>query len=139
MGNSRRPVPVMLAFTRKENVMRLMIVAVALLISFSAAGQDTVYAPGNGVTLPALQKNVQPDYTPEAKRRQIQGTVFLKAVVLADGTVGEVTVERSLDTTYGLDEQAVKAMKQWLFTPGKKDGKPVAVRVSVEMTFTLKR
>jgi protein TonB len=58
--------------------------------------------------------------------------------VLDDGTVGDVTVSRSLDSVHGLDEQAVKAMKQWLFDPGKKDGKAVRVRVTVEMTFTLK-
>jgi outer membrane biosynthesis protein TonB len=29
-------------------------------------------------------------------------------------------------------------MKQWQFKPGTKDGKPVAVRIHVEMTFTLK-
>jgi len=119
--------------------MRLMIVAVALLINLPAVGrQDTVYSPGTGVSLPVLQRRVQPIYTQEAKDAHIEGTVLLDAVVLADGTVGEVTVVRSLDTTYGLDEQAVNAMKQWLFTPGKKDGKPVAVRVSVEMTFTMK-
>ena len=121
--------------------MRLMIVVTALLLSLPVAAQqaETVYAPGNGVSLPVLQKEVRPDYTQEAKDAHIEGTVVLKAVVLGDGTVGDVTVERSLDATYGLDEQAVKAMKQWLFAPGKKDGKPVAVRVGVEMTFTLKQ
>jgi TonB family protein len=42
------------------------------------------------------------------------------------------------DSVYGLDANAIKAMKQWQFEPGAKDGKPVAVRVAVEMTFTLK-
>jgi TonB family protein len=59
-------------------------------------------------------------------------------VVLADGNVGDVTVARSLDTTYGLDQQAVNAAKQWTFKPGTKDGKPVAVRVNIELKFTLK-
>ena len=45
---------------------------------------------------------------------------------------------RSLDTQYGLDAQAVSAVKQWLFKPGTKEGKPVAVHVTIEMTFTLK-
>jgi TonB family protein len=58
--------------------------------------------------------------------------------VLHDGTVGDVSVIRSLDSTFGLDQQAVAAMKRWLFTPGKKNDKPVAVRVQVEMNFTLK-
>ena len=68
----------------------------------------------------------------------LSGTVLLGAVVLADGTVGNVTVTRSLDTTFGLDQEAVKAAKQWKFKPGTKDGKPVAVRVQIELTFTLK-
>ena len=47
-------------------------------------------------------------------------------------------VTQSLDKEYGLDTQAVEAARQWLFKPGTKDGKPVAVRVALEMTFTLK-
>jgi protein TonB len=49
-----------------------------------------------------------------------------------------VSVVRSLDTTYGLDAEAVFAAKQWRFNPGMKDGAPVAVRVTIEMTFTLR-
>ena len=99
----------------------------------------TVYEAGtNGVILPTLIRDVRPNYTAEALRNGIQGTVVLSAVVLPDGTVGEVTVTRSLDTTFGLDAQAVLAAKQWLFNPGMKDGRPVAVRVTIEMTFTIR-
>jgi TonB family protein len=52
--------------------------------------------------------------------------------------VGEVKVTGSLDKQFGLDAAAVDAMKQWEFTPGTKEGRPVAVRVDVEMTFHLK-
>ena len=97
----------------------------------------TVYEPGNGVSLPTLVREVKPSYTPQAIAARIQGTVLLSAVVLADGTVGDVIVIRSLDTQYGLDAQAVSAAKQWLFNPGMKDGVAVAVRVTIEMTFTL--
>ncbi len=58
--------------------------------------------------------------------------------MLADGKVGDVTVAESLDSIYGLDKNAVAAMKQWEFKPGMKDGKPVAVRIHVQMAFTLK-
>jgi TonB family protein len=58
--------------------------------------------------------------------------------VRADGTVGDVTVDRSLDKMYGLDEEAVKAIRMWSFAPGMKDGMAVAVRVHVQMKFTLK-
>ena len=45
---------------------------------------------------------------------------------------------KSLDEKYGLDAQAVTAMKKWRFKPGTKDGKPVAVEVMVEMSFKLR-
>jgi len=98
----------------------------------------TVYKPGNGVTLPRVITQVKAGYTNEARERRIVGTVLLDAVVLSDGSVGDVTVAASLDSVYGLDDNAVKAMKQWTFSPGTKDGKAVAVGISVEMTFTLK-
>lgn len=125
--------------------MRLMAFVVAIgcafgLVSASAASQDAagVYAPGQGVVAPKVLKGVKPQYTDEARAAKIQGTVRLDAVVLKDGTVGDVSVTQSLDTVHGLDEQAVKAIKQWIFDPGKKEGKPVPVRVGVEMTFNLK-
>jgi protein TonB len=94
--------------------------------------------PGEGVTSPTIVKEVKPVYTDDAKRERIQGTVGMDVVVKADGTVGNVKVTKSLDVKYGLDEQAVKAVKQWTFSPGTKDQKPVDVLVSVEMSFTLK-
>ena len=51
--------------------------------------------------------------------------------------VGDVTITESLDSLYGLADNAVKATKQWQFKPGMKDGRPVAVRVSVTMVFTM--
>ena len=89
-------------------------------------------------TMPVVLSEVKPDYTAEAKKQGIQGIVELSVVVNDDGTVGEVKVTKSLDDKYGLDEQAVIAMKKWQFRPGTKDGKPVAVQVTVEMSFKLK-
>jgi len=96
-----------------------------------------VYEPGNCVSLPGLIKYVKPNYTAAAIGARIQGNVLLSAVVLPGGTVGEVTVARSLDAQFGLDDQAVIAAKQWVFAPGMKDGTPVAVRVTIEMSFAL--
>jgi len=98
----------------------------------------TIYDAGsNGVSIPTLVRDVKPSYTPEAIRNRIQGTVLLAVVVLPNGTVTDVTVLRSLDTRFGLDAEAVSAAKQWLFNPAMKDGVPVAVRVTIEMSFTL--
>jgi protein TonB len=105
-----------------------------------AAAQEAseVQKAGPGVTLPHVVKEVKPEYTEGAKKARIQGTVVVEAVVKTDGTVGDVKVTRLLDTEYGLDEQAVKAARQWLFEPGKKDGQAVPVSVAIELTFTLK-
>jgi hypothetical protein len=69
----------------------------------TAQNGPQVHHPGNGVTLPVVVSEVKADYTPEAKAGGIQGTVGLDAVVLADDTVGDVTVAQSLDTVDGLD------------------------------------
>ena len=97
-----------------------------------------VYRPGNGVESPRVVRKGEPRYTAEAMRAKVQGAVLVEAVVLPDGTVGDVTVIRSLDRNFGLDEEAVKAAKLWLFIPGTRFGEPVAVLVTIELTFTLR-
>ena len=107
-------------------------------VALAGVQESTVYEPGNGVSLPQVTKQVRAEYTQEAKDNRIAGRVGLEVVVLSDGKVGDVKVTESLDTIYGLDRNAVAAMKQWEFKPGMKDGKPVAVRIYVEMAFTLR-
>ena len=97
-----------------------------------------VYRPGNGVQLPRPIKVVKPQYTAEAMRAKVLGTVWLECVVLPDGTVGSVQITKSLDPTFGLDQEAMKAAKQWRFQPGTRMGEPVAVLVTIELTFTLR-
>jgi len=111
----------------------------------SGLGQGTdggigggVYRPGSGVVNPRIVREVKPQYTSEAMRAKVQGTVLLECVVLADGTVGRVDVVRSLDPTFGLDLEAIKAARQWRFQPGTRFGEPVNVMVTIELTFTLR-
>ena len=100
------------------------------------AAQGPVYKPGDGVSAPVVVKEIKPQYTPEAMRAKIEGTVGLECVVETHGRVGEVTVTKPLDE--GLDKEAVKAVRRWEFTPGKKDGKAVRVQITLELTFTLR-
>jgi TonB family protein len=95
--------------------------------------------PGNGVTLPVVTHEVKPQYTREAMDRKIQGSVHLGLVVGADGNITEAAVTKSLDAEHGLDEEALKAARKWKFKPAMKDGQPVAARIKLEMTFTLKK
>ena len=120
------PVPVMveveISFALREGKPRL--------------GSPEVYTIGDGVTSPTLVKRVGPTYTAEAKQAGIQGNVTMDCVVLPDGTVGDVRVTKKLDP--GLDEEAIKTLRQWRFRPAQKDGKSVPVQVFVEMSFTVR-
>ncbi len=97
-----------------------------------------VYRPGNGVTLPRVLHEERPQYTSDAMRAKVQGTVLLECVVRPDGSVGDVQVIRSLDPTFGLDQQAVAAARKWRFAPGTRLGEPVPVLITIELTFTLR-
>jgi TonB family protein len=96
-----------------------------------------VFRLGAGIVDPRVLKEVKPTYTPDAMRAKIQGEVLLEAVVLDSGLVGEVKVIKSLDPN-GLDQEAIKAAKKWLFQPATdRTGKPVAVYVTLALTFRI--
>ena len=89
-----------------------------------------------GIVNPRVQREVRPMYSVESMARQVEGVVRLEAVVLSDGTVDGVCIVRGLDED--LDAEAVAAAKRWRFEPGTRYGKPVAVLVTIELTFTLR-
>lgn len=97
-----------------------------------------VYRLGSGVTTPTVLFQPPPRYTAEAMRARVQGSVYLSCVVRPDGTVSDVEVIRSLDRTFGLDEEAMKNLRTWRFRPATLRGETVAVRVEVEIAFTIR-
>jgi len=114
--------------------------ALAFVLACAAvarAQDEVVYRQGNGVSTPKVVRDVKPQYTSAAMHEKIKGAVLLDAVVRSDGTVGKVTVRQSLDRFYGLDDNCVRALKQWKFEPGMKEGKAVAVHITVTMTFAM--
>ena len=117
----------------------LSMAAVAVVLGMPALAQDqaTYKAGENGVKAPALIREVKPNYTSDAMKRQVQGVVEMSTVVKTDGSVGPIEITRSLDPD--LDEEAMKALRQWKFRPGTKDDQAVNVEVNIEMTFTLRK
>ena len=82
---------------------------------------------------------IPPEYPQFAKNQNIQGTVVLDVEVFEDGTVGKVEVIQSLLAgPGGLDEAAIKAVKQWKFQPAKSNGAPIACWVQFPIDFTLR-
>ena len=104
----------------------------------TSRGLEGTLRPGQGLTSPVVITEAKPKYTAEAMRARIEGIVEMEVIVLADGTVGPVRVVRSLDKELGLDAQAMRAVKEWTFKPGRKDGQPVNVLVNIEMHFTVR-
>jgi protein TonB len=102
-----------------------------------ASSGDGPYQPGSGVTAPILIHSVRPAFTTEAMHARVSGVALLDCVVNPDGTVSNIRVVRSVDPRYGLDAQAIAALRQWRFKPGMKQGTPVPVAVRVELFFAL--
>jgi periplasmic protein TonB len=94
-----------------------------------------VFHVGNGVAAPVAIYAPDPDYSEEARKAKHQGTVILTVIVGPDGRVHNARVTRSLGL--GLDEKAIEKVLSWKFQPATKDSKPVAVEVSVEVSFNL--
>lgn len=89
----------------------------------------------DGVTSPTCEYCPNPDYSDAARRVEEQGTVVLSVVVTAEGQVSGIYILKG--APFGLTDQAIKAAKNWRLQPGQKDGKPVSVRTSLEISFRL--
>lgn len=94
-----------------------------------------VYRAGNGVSKPVLVHKVEPEYSEAARKARLGGVVVLYIVIDERGHPVNPRVMTSLGS--GLDEKAIEAVLKWRFEPGKKDGKPVSVAVTVEVNFRL--
>lgn len=90
---------------------------------------------GGGVTAPVPISKPEPEYSEEARKAKWQGSVILSLVVDDKGMPQDIKVLRKLGM--GLDEKAVEAVMKWRFKPGMKDGKPVPVQATIEVTFRL--
>ena len=77
----------------------------------------------------------EPQYTEEARRNQIIGTVMLRVVFSSGGEVDQIRAVRTLP--FGLTERAIAAARQIKFVPATKDGRPVSVQMQLEYNFNL--
>lgn len=74
-------------------------------------------------------------YPEIAKRAGVEGKVYVLAFVDENGTVTDAKILKGLGA--GCDEEALNAVKQTKFKPGKQRGKPVKVQVSIPIVFRL--
>jgi protein TonB len=93
---------------------------------------ETVYDLGPDITPPRVVKQVNPHYSTEHGVRAV-GSVIIALVVTSKGLPKDPRVVKGIDPE--LDQSAVEAVKDWRFAPAQKNGKPIAVRVSVQIQF----
>lgn len=84
--------------------------------------------------LAAIQSQIK--YPPIAKKAGVEGRVIVQFVVNEQGKVVDPVVVRGIGA--GCDEEALRAVSQANFKPGKQRGKPVKVKMSLPITFKLK-
>jgi protein TonB len=96
------------------------------------------YRIGSDVTSPTEIRRGTPQYTADAMRARIQGSVLVECVVQTSGVCADIRVLRSLEPSFGLNDEALKAARQWRFRPGTRLGAPVPVLVTMEITFALR-
>jgi TonB family protein len=130
-----------------QSVLYLAVMSVAaagcfgtLLWAQQTTPRDEVYDlraldPGR-VTAPRPLNHPDPEYTDRARKKKISGLVLLSLVVTADGAVRDAKVITGLDKD--LDRQALKVVSTWTFLPATMDGKRVAVRIPVEISFRIR-
>ncbi len=80
---------------------------------------------------------ISPQYPPELKRNRVQGEVHLIFIVDEFGNVKRPRVSKSSNREF--NENAIKAVRQWKFEPGEKDGRKVKTRVRLPLSFSLRR
>jgi periplasmic protein TonB len=90
---------------------------------------------GGGVSAPEVIHSVEPQFTPQARQADYQGTVAIQLIVDSQGNPQDVRVVRHLGM--GLDDEAIAAVRQYRFKPALYQGQPVAVQMVIEVDFHL--
>jgi periplasmic protein TonB len=78
---------------------------------------------------------MDPEYSEDARRAKVSGTVLLRIEVDTNGRPRNITVRQGIGL--GLDDKAIEAVSRWKFRPGMVNGKPVVVVAFVDVNFRL--
>jgi TonB family protein len=94
--------------------------------------EEAVYDLSPGIAPPRVIKQVNPQYSTKRGVRVV-GSVLIGLIVSSRGIPRDLHILKGLDKD--VDQSALDAVQQWRFTPAQKDGKAIAVRISLEIAF----
>lgn len=97
--------------------------------------QREVFTTDEVTTKARVLYKPEPGYTEEARKNQVTGTVTLRAILSAGGTVKNIFVVSSLG--HGLTDKCIEAARNIKFLPATKDGRRVSQVVTIEYNFNL--
>jgi len=100
-----------------------------------SASTETRTVPATPITPLVIAAKPRARYTDMARQTTVQGTVILRTTFLPNGSVGAVSVVKSLP--YGLTEEAIAAARKLVFLPAQINGANVAVTKQVEYSFSI--
>lgn len=89
-----------------------------------------------GVSQGLLIHKVVPVYPSDARRKRIQGTVVLKAIIGKDGQIKNLQVVSSPSDDLG--QAAKEAVEQWRYRPYSLNGETVEIDTTININFFLK-
>ena len=101
------------------------------------SGQPDPFKAPPGATMPVPISSPEAEFSDEARRKRIEGIVVVTMIVNEKGLPTDIKLVKSVG--YGLDESALEAVGEYRFEPATLNGKPIAVRVTVEVNFQLRR
>jgi TonB family protein len=121
-----------------KKVVLVAAAALCVVMPLAAFQVSGVASPTNStVAAPTVdQYTTPPLYSDEARSLRIEGKVILDVLVGVDGKTKELHVVRGLG--FGLDQNALVAVRDWHFVPGKRNGSPVEAPLRVDVEFSLK-
>lgn len=130
--------------------MKLLVpaVAVAVLLSFfgcatppQRAVSATISFTGEYLPLalvdvpPRVLRQKPPVYPPHWRERGIEGSALISFIVDTEGIPSQVQCRKATDQTFA--DAAQNAVRQWRFTPARKNGKPVSCAMEIPMMFSI--
>ena len=86
---------------------------------------------------PRLLRKVDPKYPQAARRINKEGVVVIEFTVDVEGRAADIKVIKEDPAGFGFDDAAIEAVERWRFTPAKKDGESVPMRVRQTVRFSL--
>jgi TonB family protein len=118
------------SYTLSVNMPNLNTATGSWIIHFVEREPNTAQSP---VAAPEVVSKSDPAYPGELIQDGVQGTVILRAIIRADGSVGDISVVQSLNPR--LDQNAMQALSRWLFRPALKNGQAIDLEAVITVPF----